>query len=64
MEQQRIKITIAKDGGVDFQTEGFKGHACAEATQEIEVMIGSVKSTEKTADWYKKDDDKKVFETR
>lgn len=64
MAKERLKIVIAKSGAVEITTSGFKGKACIEETQAIEQMIGSVKSVEKTAEYFKPDDDKKVFETR
>jgi hypothetical protein len=64
MAKEKLKIVISKNGGVEVTTSGFKGKACIEETQAIEQMIGSVQSVEKTAEYFKPDDDKKVFESR
>lgn len=64
MARERLKIVVAKDGSVEVSTIGFKGKACISETEAIEQMIGTVQSVEKTAEYWKPDDDKKVFETR
>ncbi len=64
MAKEELIITVAKDGGITMEVKGVAGKSCMETTQEIEVALGKVDSKEKTADYYKPDPDRKVYETR
>ena len=62
--KEQIKVTISPKGEVKMEYKGQTGKSCIDATQEIEVALGKVdeKSREKTADYYKPDPERKVFE--
>lgn len=48
----KITISFKKDGTSTIRTEGFKGHACMDATKEIEKALGNVESEKKTEEYY------------
>lgn len=39
MEQKQVIVTIARDGSVRVEAEGFKGKKCEEATAFIENLF-------------------------
>jgi hypothetical protein len=61
---EKVKFIIKKDGSLTVETEGFKGSACLEATEEIINTLGRVSSTEKTAEYYKDDNDREAWITK
>lgn len=61
-QKEEITITISPDGSINMEYKGVTGKKCIDATQELEVALGKVENREKTADYYKPDPEKKVFE--
>lgn len=53
MAQEKIKVTIKKDGTMEVAVEGVAGKKCIEQTKELEVYLGKVMDKEFTADYYK-----------
>lgn len=63
-KKEELVIRIGKDGNVNMEYKGATGKKCVDATEEIEVALGKVAKREKTADYYKPDPKKDVYETR
>ncbi len=61
-EKETLVVTIAPDGQIKMEYKGKTGSECVQTTQEIEAAIGKVENREKTADYYKPDPDRPVFE--
>ena len=40
MAKEMINITISPEGGVVFDTEGFVGNKCKDATKKLEQAVG------------------------
>jgi len=53
MAQEKIKVTIRKDGSMQIGVEGIQGKNCIEATEDLEVYLGKTKERELTTDYYK-----------
>lgn len=52
--KQEIRVKIKDDGSVVVTGSGFEGKNCVEATQDLEVFLGTQKKDrEYTADYYK-----------
>jgi hypothetical protein len=65
MGKKEIIVTIDPETGkIQFETKGFTGQSCMEATKEIELALGKADSTEKTAEYYKKGDDRDAWITK
>jgi hypothetical protein len=51
-EKAELEITIGTDGEVRIVTHGLKGEACLTETRDLEKALGTVKSREKTREFY------------
>lgn len=47
-----ILATIAENGDVTIETKGYKGKSCLDATQQLEIAIGSVAKMTKKPEFY------------
>jgi hypothetical protein len=54
MAQKSIKITCKRDGSISVEAIGYEGIECLAATKEIERLLGTIESKNKTNDYYKK----------
>jgi len=62
--QKRIIALIDPETGiVTLETQGFSGKQCIEATKEIELTLGNLRSQELTGEGYKDDDSRKAYIT-
>lgn len=62
MSEERIEITINKDGSIEANTKGFKGAVCEE---ELEKLLGREwASVNKTDEYYQKRVTQNVQEVR
>jgi hypothetical protein len=52
MAEQRIDITIDRDGKIKAETEGFKGPTCLDALQELLGELDDLESFDKTDEYY------------
>jgi hypothetical protein len=52
MSQEKLVITIRPDGSVHYQTEGFTGQACLNATQSLS-SLGPTINEGRTAEFYR-----------
>jgi hypothetical protein len=52
MAEQRIDITIDRDGKIKAETEGIKGAVCLDALQELLGEIDDLESFDKTDEYY------------
>ena len=55
-DKAELEITIGADGGVRIVTHGLKGEACLAETAELEKALGTVRTREKTREFYQQDD--------
>ena len=55
-EKAELEITIGTDGEVQIVTHGLKGEACLTETRDLEKALGTVKSREKTREFYMQDE--------
>ena len=46
-----VEVTVAKDGEVTVEAQGFAGASCYEATRPIEAALGTVTDDKRTADY-------------
>jgi hypothetical protein len=51
-DKTELEITIGPDGVVRIKTHGLKGQACIVETKDLEEALGTVKSREKTREFY------------
>jgi len=49
-----LEIQIDPDGTVHIETKGLKGETCLHETESLERALGSVRSREKTSEFYGK----------
>ncbi|MHB9294741.1 hypothetical protein PilKf_00466 [Pillotina sp. SPG140] len=56
MAEQRIDITIDRDGKIKAETEGIKGTVCLDALQELLGDIDDLESFDKTDEYYQMED--------
>jgi hypothetical protein len=56
MAEQRIDITIDKDGRIKAETGGIKGAVCLDALQELLGKIDDLESFDKTDEYYQMED--------
>ncbi len=59
-----IVLIDPKTGEIMLETQGFKGQECIEATKELELALGTVRSMEKTAEYYRDGDDRDAWINR
>ena len=52
MAQREFDITIDPNGNVELHVKGFKGGSCLEVVKLFEQMVGEVKSTQRTSEFY------------
>lgn len=52
MSEKKIIIRIGPNGQREVEAVGFEGHSCAEATREIERLLGNVVNVEYKAEWW------------
>jgi hypothetical protein len=55
-EKAELEITIGPDGSVRIETHGLKGQACLAETKGLEEALGTVRSREKTREFYVPDE--------
>ena len=51
MANQTVIVTIGPDGSVQTEVQGVKGASCYDVTQQLEKTLGTVKETQKTAEF-------------
>jgi Protein of unknown function (DUF2997) len=54
-EKVELELTIGQDGVVRIKTHGLRGQACMVETKGLEEAVGSVKSREKTSEFYQQE---------
>jgi Protein of unknown function (DUF2997) len=54
-EKVELEVTIGQDGVVRIKTHGLRGQACMVETKGLEEAVGSVKSREKTSEFYQQE---------
>jgi len=59
-----IVLIDPKTGEIMLETQGFKGQECIEATKELELALGTVRSMEKTAEYYRDGDERDAWINR
>lgn len=59
-----IVLIDPKTGEIVLETQGFKGQECIQATKELELALGTVRSMEKTAEYYRDGDDRDAWINR
>jgi len=52
---QEIKFIINAEGKVKTEVNGIKGGKCQELTRAVEEALGKVKNSEKTGEYYLKE---------
>ena len=52
MPLREFDITIGADGTVELHVKGFKGKSCLEVVKLFEQMVGEVKSSQNTSEFY------------
>jgi len=60
MPQKTLRFKIHQDGRVEETVEGFTGHSCIEATQNLEDALGSVTVMNKTSDAFISNDNENL----
>ena len=60
MPQREFEITIAADGTVEVQIEGYKGKRCLEAMKIFEQIVGELKAQNLTHDYYAPEEDVRI----
>lgn len=55
-EKTELEISIGADGEVRIVTHGLKGQACLTETRDLEKALGTVKTREKTSEFYAQDE--------
>jgi hypothetical protein len=48
---QTVIVTIGPDGSVQTEVKGVKGAACMDVTRQLEAALGTVKETQRTAEY-------------
>lgn len=51
-QQKQVVVDISPAGNVIFDAQGFQGCGCAEATQQMEILLGGGEQKKKD-DYYK-----------
>jgi hypothetical protein len=51
-DKTELEITIGADGEVRIVTHGLKGQACLLETRDLEKALGTVRTREKTREFY------------
>ena len=54
MKPKTIEIIIATDGGIKIDAVGFAGADCEQATAFLTQALGTVKTSTKKPDYYKR----------
>ena len=52
MSQREFEITIGKTGEVEIHVKGFKGRACMDVVKVFEEIVGEMKSSQPTSEFY------------
>jgi hypothetical protein len=60
MPQREFEITIAPDGSVEVQIQGYKGKGCLEAMKIFEQIVGEMKSQTLTHEYYAPEEDVRI----
>ena len=60
MPQREFEITIAADGTVEVQIEGYTGKRCLEAMKIFEQIVGELKAQNLTHDYYAPEEDVRI----
>jgi hypothetical protein len=53
MKRQEITVTIGQDGQATVTVSGIDGPDCKAATETLEQALGSVRSRERTQEYYR-----------
>jgi hypothetical protein len=53
MKRQAITVTIDRDGKATVTVNGIDGPACLAATEALEQALGTVRSRERTQEYYR-----------
>ena len=56
MAQREFDIIIAPDGGVEVRVRGYKGKSCMEVMKLFEQVVGELRSTDQTSEFYEPDE--------
>lgn len=56
MATKKLLVVIREDGTVEIEAVGFKGQACAKATQAIADALGKVTSSVKKPEWTQREE--------
>jgi len=51
-DKTELEVFISPEGEVRILTHGLKGESCLEETEVLEKAVGTVKSREKTREFY------------
>lgn len=51
-KEQIARIIADKHGNVSMETKGFQGSSCAGAAEFLSQALGTVETTQKTAEYY------------
>lgn len=60
MPQREFEITIAPDGTVEVQVQGYKGKGCLEAMKIFQEIVGEMKSQTLTHEYYAPEEDVRI----
>lgn len=60
MPQREFEITIAADGSVEVQVQGYKGRRCLDAMKIFQEIVGEVKSQSLTHEYYAPEEDVRI----
>lgn len=52
MANKMINVTISPEGGVVFDTEGFVGNECKDATKKLEQAVGAASDVTLKPEYY------------
>jgi len=60
MPQREFEITIAPDGSVEVQVQGYKGKGCLEAMKIFQEIVGELQSQKLTHEYYAPEEDVRI----
>lgn len=60
---EKIKVTVKKDGSIEYQVQGVKGKGCKDVSKFID-SLGKVKETKNTAEYSQTDPQQERQKTR
>jgi hypothetical protein len=60
MPSREFEITIAADGSVEVQVQGYKGKRCLEAMKIFQDVVGELRSQSLTHEYYAPEEDVRI----